>query len=164
MTRAPARAALGAALLATLVLAGCRRDEPAPPPPPAAPAPPPAAVPAPEPAMPVVSVTSVDLGNDIGPDSRVTTPATTFATTDTIHASVSATSSDPAMPQRGRLTARWTYEGNQAVDETSEDFVFTGTGTMAFRISKPDGWPTGSYRVEILLDDEVVQTRDFEVQ
>ncbi|MBJ6979200.1 MULTISPECIES: hypothetical protein [unclassified Luteimonas] len=162
MTRHPMPVALAAALLATLALAGCKKDEPAPPPPPvAAPAPAPAPAPA---AAPVVSVTAVDLGNAIGADNRVTTPATTFAPTDTIYASVATTSSDPASPQRGQLTARWTYEGDQAVDETSQAFDFTGTGATAFKISKPDGWPTGNYRVEILHDGGVVQTRDFEVR
>src|SRR5699024_9898961 len=101
-----------------------------------APAPAPAAAPVQAPATPVVTVTSVDLGNAIGPDNRVTTPTTTFATTDTIYASVATTSSDPASPQRGQLTARWTYEGDQAVDQTSQDFDFTGTGATAFQISK----------------------------
>lgn len=167
MTRRPIPAALAAALLASLALAGCKRDEPAPPPPPVAepaPAPAPAAAPVQAPATPMVTVTSVDLGKEIGPDNRVATPTTTFAPSDTIYASVATTSSDPASPQRGQLTARWTYEGDQAVDQTSQDFDFTGTGATAFKISKPDGWPTGSYRVEILLDGEVVQTRDFEVE
>ena len=162
MTRNPIPAALAAALLGTLALAGCKKDEPAAPPPPAAtPAP---TTPAPAPAAATVSVTSVDLGNQVDSDNRVTTPATTFAPTDTIHASVATASSDPSTPQTGELTARWTYEGDQLVDETSRDFSFTGTGTTAFEISKPDGWPTGNYRVEILHDGEVVQTRDFEVR
>ena len=164
MTRHPIHAALAASLLGTLALAGCRKEEPAPPPPVAAPAPAPAPAQAPAPAAPVVSVTAVDLGNQIGADNRVAAPATTFATTDTIYASVATTSSDPSTPQRGQLTARWTYEGDQAVDETSQAFDFTGTGHTAFKISKPDGWPTGNYRVEILHDGEVVQTRDFEVR
>ena len=91
MTRRPmnAPAALAAALLATLALAGCKKDEPAPPPPVATPAPAPAPAPPQAPAAPVVSVTSVDLGNAIGADNRVTTPATTFAPNDTIAADVS---------------------------------------------------------------------------
>ena len=165
MTRTPIHAALAVAMLGTLALAGCRKDEPAPPPPVATPAPAPAPAPMPPPAAtPTVTVTSVDLGTAVDAGNRVTTPATTFATTDTIHASVATTSSDPATPQRGRLTARWTYEGNQLVDETSRDFDFTGTGTTAFQVSKPDGWPTGNYRVEILQDGRVVQTRDFEIR
>ncbi|QDW66773.1 hypothetical protein [Luteimonas granuli] len=163
MTRNAITPALTAALLGTLALAGCRKEEPAPPPPAAAPAPAPAPAPPAATPAPAVTVTSVDLGNAVDAGNRVTMPSTTFASTDTIHASVTTSSSDPA-PQTGRLTARWTYEDGQLVDETSRDFAFTGTGTTAFQVSKPDGWPTGRYRVEILHDGEVVQTRDFEVR
>ena len=163
MTRPLITPALTAALLGTLALAGCKKDTP--PPPVATPTPAPAPAPAPTPApAPVVTVTSVDLGSAVDASNRVTAPTTTFGTGDTIHASVATRSSDPSTPQAGRLTARWTYEDNQLVDETSQDFNFTGTGTTAFKISKPDGWPTGNYRVEILYDGEVVQTRDFEVR
>ena len=161
MTRPLITSALTAALLGTLALAGCKKDEPAPPPVATpAPAPAPAATPAP---ARTVSVTSVDLGTAVDAGNRVTAPATTFRPGDTIHASVATQSADPN-PQAGRLTARWTYEGDQLVDETSQDFNFTGSGNTAFQISKPDGWPTGNYRVEILHDGEVVQTRDFEVR
>lgn len=162
MTRHPMTTALAAALLGSLALAGCKKDEPVAPPPPMS-TPAPAATPAAAPA-PRVSVTSVDLGTEIDGANRIASPTTTFTPTDTIHASVATASSDPSVPQNGQLTARWTYEGDQLVDETSRDFSFTGTGQSAFKISKPDGWPTGNYRVEILHDGEVVQTRDFEVR
>jgi hypothetical protein len=165
MTRNPIPTALAAALLGTLALAGCKKDAPAPPPTATTPAPAPAPAPRPAPApAPSVTVTSVDLGTAVDANNRVTSPATTFTPTDTIHASVATTSSDPSMPQAGKLTARWTYEGNQLVDETSRDYNFTGTGHTAFQISKPDGWPTGNYRVEILYDGDVVQTRDFQIR
>src|SRR5690606_8043039 len=102
-------------------LAGCKRDEPAPPPPPVAT---PAPTPAP-PAAPVadaVTVTSVDLGTGVDASNRVVSPTTTFATSDAIHASVATSARDPSVPQQGQLTARWTYEGGQLVDETSRDF------------------------------------------
>jgi hypothetical protein len=162
MIRTPIHAAIAAALLGTLALAGCKKDEPvAVTPPPAAPAPAPMPPPV---AAPTVSVTSVDLGNAIDANKRVTTPATTFAASDTIHASVATTSSDPSTPQRGQLTARWTFEDGQLVDEVSSAFDFTGTGNTAFQVSKPDGWPLGRYKVEIMLNGDVVQTREYEVR
>ena len=157
--------ALAAALLGTLALAGCRKEEPTVPPPTATPAPstaPAASTPAPV-AGPAVRVTSVDLGTAVDAGNRVASPTTTFATGDTIHASVATTSTGSA-PQTGQLTARWTFEDGQVVDETSRDFNFTGDGVTTFQISKPDGWPAGDYRLEILQDGEVVQTRDFEVR
>ena len=76
-----------------------------------------------------VAIQAVELGNAIEGNNRVTAPMTTFATTDTIHASVATVSSDPSRPQTGSLTARWTYEGDQLVDETTREYNFTGTGS-----------------------------------
>ena len=42
--------------------------------------------------------------------------------------------------------------------------TFAGDGVTDCQISKPDGWPTGKYKVEIMLDGNVVQTREFEVR
>ena len=50
------------------------------------------------------------------------------------------------------------------MNESSETIAPTGAATTAFHISKPDGWPTGKYKVEISLDGNVVQTREFEVK
>lgn len=152
------------ALLGSLALAGCKKDEPATPPPTAAePAATPAPGDAPAPAA-AVSVTTVDLGNAVDGDNRVTAPATSFATTDTIYASVGTRAGDASAPSSARLAARWSYQDGQVVDELSQDYVFTGAGHTAFQISNPDGWPTGTYKVEILLDGNVVQTRQFEVR
>jgi hypothetical protein len=41
---------------------------------------------------------------------------------------------------------------------------FTGNGVTDFQISKPDGWPTGKYKVEVSLDGAAVQSREFEVK
>jgi hypothetical protein len=149
--------AIAAALLATVALAGCKKkDDMATATPPATTEPAPAPVePAPAP-MPA-SVVSVDLGNAVGADNKVTAASTTFATRDTIHASV-ATDGAP-----GKLHANWTYQDGQTVDSQDKD-VAGGPQVTDFSISKPDGWPAGKYKVEISLDGNVVQSRDFEVK
>lgn len=169
MIRTKLTCALAIALLGSLAVAGCKKDAPAPaapvatapaPAPVAAPAPPPAPTPAPA----AVTVTTVDLGNAVGDDKRITTPATSFATTDTIHASVATSATDPSTASTGKLTARWTYQDGQLVDELSQDYNFTGTGSTTFQVSNPDGWPVGKYKLEVLLDGTLVQTREFEVK
>ena len=50
------------------------------------------------------------------------------------------------------------------MNESSETIAPTGAATTAFHISKPDGWPTGNYKVEISLDGKVVATKDFSVK
>ena len=152
-----------AVLLGSVALVGCKKkEEPAP-------IPPVAGAPAPmSPASSTVAtamVTGVELGNTVGADQRVTAPMTTFAPTDTIYAAVSTGTSDPAASVASKLGAKWTHiDSNQAVHEDSKDLVLAGEGVSDFQISRPDPWPTGRYKVEISLDDALVQTREFEVR
>ena len=156
--------ALLAAMIGSAALVGCKKkEEPAPLPPVATePAP---TTPAPAPMAATASVTAVDLGNAVGAVMRVTAPMSSFAPKDTIYAAVSTASSDPAASVPGKLGAKWTHvDSSQTVHEETRDINFTGSGVTDFQISKPDGWPTGKYKVEISLDGTVVQTRDFDVK
>ncbi|MEO6154801.1 MAG: hypothetical protein ABIP16_03610 [Thermomonas sp.] len=154
--------ALLAALLGSAALVGCKKKaEPAPMPPIASE---PARMPD-APAMAAAMVNGVDLGNAVGPDMRVTAPMTSFAPSDTIHAAVSTGTTDPAASVAGKLGAKWTHvDSNQVAHEESRDLVLAGDGVTDFQISKSDGWSTGRYKVEIMLDGAVVQTREFEVR
>lgn len=156
--------AMLAAMIGSAALVGCKKkEEPAPMPPAAEAAP--APMPAPAPMAATASVNNVDLGNAVGADMRVTAPMSTFAPKDTIYAAVSTGTSDPAASVAGKLGAKWTHvDSNQTVHEESRDLTFAGDGVTDFQISKPDGWPTGKYKVEIMLDGAVVQTREFEVK
>lgn len=133
---------LSTAVAAALALSACgKKEQPAP-----APAP--------------VAVASVDLGNAVGADQKVTTPATTFATTDTIYAAVATTGT----AANAVLNAKWTFGDGQTVNESSQTIAPNGDAVTSFHISKPDGWPKGSYKVEISLDGKVVASKDFTVQ
>lgn len=162
---------LSAALAAALVVSACKKPEATPPPAPAATEPAPAPMTPPAATTPTASVTALDLGNSVGPDNRVTAPATTFAPKDTIYAAVATRTVDmsnhPVLgdhPVLGRLAAKWTFQDGQTVHEESRDLNLTGDGTTAFQISKPDGFPPGRYKVEISLDGSVVQSKEFEVK
>lgn len=154
-----------AVLLGSAALVGCKqREQPAPLPPVATdttPSLPPASTPQP----PTASVANVELGNAVGADLRVTAPMTTFGPRDTIYAAVSTATTDPAASVPGKLAAKWTHlDSNQVVHEESRDLTLAGDGVTSFQISKPDGWPTGRYKVEVMLDGTLVQTREFEVR
>lgn len=164
MNRHPLQVAVAAALFASLALAGCKKKEEAATPPPAASepattppaeAPMPEAAPAPAPAT-TMTVASVDLGNAIGADNRIATPATNFAKTDTIHASV--VTDGPG----GNVTAKWTM-GDKIVD-TQDKTVAAGPQVTEFSISKPDGWPVGHYTLQVMVGGTAVQTREFDVK
>ena len=159
------RMAVLAALLGSVALAGCKqKEEPAPMPPVASE---PVGIPqaTTTPAAATVTVSGVDLGNAVGADMRVTAPMTTFAPAETIHAAVTTGTSDPAASVDSKLGARWTHiDSNQVVHEETKNLVLAGDGVTDFQINRPDPWPTGRYKVEIMLDGTVVQTREFEVR
>lgn len=143
--------------LVAVGLAACKKDPPPAPPPPAAPAP------APAPAPAAVAVTVANLGSAVGADKKVTAATDAFAPKDTIYVSVDTSGSGTAT-----LKARFTFiakDGKMVpVKEESMQIQATGPATNEFHISKPDGWPTGNYQVEIMLNDQVVQTRKYVVR
>ena len=151
-------------LPALLALSACKRDEqPVTQAPPAtAPAPQtaPAPLPAPTPApTPAVTIGNIELGNAVGADNRVTTPSMNFAPTDTIYAAVSTNGASP----NTTITARWTYQDGQVVNESSQTIAPAGPAVTTFNIAKPDGWPVGKYKVEVMIDGQSVGQREFDV-
>jgi hypothetical protein len=61
------------------------------------------------------------------------------------------------------VAARWTFEDGQVVDESSRS-VSAGETVTTFHVVNPTGWPSGSYRVEILVDGTVARTEEFRVR
>ena len=121
-------------------------------------APPPAAE-APAPAAEPVQVVGVTLGREVGADKRVASAVDTFGPTDTIYAAVDTRGAAPS----ALLVARWTYQDGQVVHEETQTIVPSGPASTEFHISKPDGWPKGDYKVEILLDGASARTVSFRV-
>ena len=152
-----------AVMLGSAALVGCKKkEEPAVMPPVASDTMP---MPASAPMAATAMVNGVDLGNAVGADMRVTAPMSAFAPTDTIYAAISTGTSEPAASVAGKLGAKWTHvDSNQVVHEESKDLTLTGDGVTNFQISKPDGWPSGKYKVEFMLDGAIVQTREFQVR
>ena len=151
------------ALLGAVAVAGCKKnEEPAVTPPPAAE---PAALPPVAAPAATASVTGIDLGNAVGADMRVATPMSTFATGDTIHASVATSTSDAMATVPSSLGIKWTHlDSNQVVHEDSRDFQLKGEQVHDFEITNPDAWPTGRYKVDVTVDGNVVQSREFAVR
>jgi hypothetical protein len=154
-----------AAIAGALALSACGKNEdhpstaPAAAPPPVAPAPAPVA-PAPAPAPAPVAVASVDLGSAVGPDQKITTATSAFTAKDTIYAAVSTTGTSP----NAVLSAKWTYQDGQTVNESNQTIAPNGPAVTAFHISKADGWPLGNYKVEISLNGQSVASKDFSVK
>ena len=160
------RKAVAGVLAIALGVVACSRSEAPTPPPPAQPpaatlpgvqaAPPP---PGPSAAAAARRVASVALGTALDPAKGIAAPKSTFAPTDTIYASVTTAGWDGPVT----LVARWTFEDGQVVNESTQQ-AEAGPTTTEFHIAKPDGWPVGSYRVEILADGASAGAQRFEVR
>jgi hypothetical protein len=105
-------------------------------------------------------VSDVTLGRSVGADNRVTDRTTTFAPRDTVYAAVETDRSATG----GTLTARWTFEDGQVVDETTRNVSGNEQTVTRFHIVNPAGWPAGRYRLHVLVNGDEVETEEFTVR
>lgn len=171
MTRQPL--ILAAALAAALALSACgKKDESASPipstPPPTASAPTMAPAPTSTAAMmpaaagdgaAAVTLSSVELGSTVDAGNKILASGASFAPKDSIYASVDTSGSGTAT-----LAAKWSYQDGKVMHEDSKTLNATGPQTTAFMISKPTGFPAGSYKVDISLNGNQVASKDFTVK
>jgi hypothetical protein len=109
-----------------------------------------------------VTAGTITLGNAIGADKKVSQSTDSFGKNDTIYASVDTTGAGSAT-----LKAKWTYRKSgqeSVVKEDSQTITPTGPASSEFHISKPDGWPTGDYNVEIFVADKAAGSKTFTVK
>ncbi len=105
-------------------------------------------------------VTDVTLGRAVGGDKAITDRTETFRANDTIYASVAT----EGAASSATLRARWTFEDGQVVDESTRKIAPNNRERTEFRISKPNGWPAGKYKLEVFLDDRSAETKNFDVR
>jgi hypothetical protein len=106
-----------------------------------------------------VRVSQIDMGRSLNADKTINDNTGSFKPNDTIYASI-LTGGTAAT---ATLKARWTYQDGQVVNESTQTIAPTGDARTEFHISKPDGWPTGKYKLEVFLNGSSAATKDFEV-
>ena len=116
---------------------------------------------APKPAVQTgVKVTQIDVGRSVTGDKTIADKTDSFQPADTFYVSVKTDGTAPS----ATLTARWTYQDGQVVDESTQSIAPTaGAAATEFHLAKPDGWPAGTYKVEVLLNGASAGTREFKV-
>lgn len=116
---------------------------------------------APAPMAPALRVTDLELGRAMQGDTAVVDETDDFNANDTIHAVVRHEGAASGV----NITARWTFEDGQVVDERTETVSPDGTGPAYthFQIANPSGWPAGNYRLTILINGEEVESEEFSV-
>lgn len=107
-------------------------------------------------------VTEVNLGRAMVGDTAVAEDTDDFTPTDTIHAVVR----HEGAANGATITARWTFQDGQVVDERSET-VTAAAGRTAythFMITKATPWPAGNYTLRVLVNGAEVESEEFEVK
>lgn len=163
------RHALAAAVLACVVMAGCKKDEVdttadtgITPPVASEPAPaplPPADAPAPT-ATAALDVSSVTLGTAAGADLSITNPTSTFGVNDPIIVSVATSGA----ASNAEVTVRLKYQDGQQAGEESETITTTGAETTNFTFENANAWPAGSYTAEVWINGTQAETSTFTVR
>jgi len=170
MSQISNRISLSVIVAGALALGACGGGSAPPPPPPAKPpVTAPAPAPAPAPAAPApaaapaaaVTVSSITLGNAVGADGKIAAPTTAFGAKDTIYAVIASKTTNPNTV----VTARWTFGADhQLVKEDAQTLAGAGENVTTLHISKPDGWPAGSYALDVMVEGKSISTAQFTVK
>ncbi len=107
-----------------------------------------------------LSISNVMIGKRIGAGNRVTEPTFQFAPSDTVYVAV-ATEGTPAS---ATLAAVWHFQTGQLVDSASQTIQPQGAEATEFHVSRPKGWPVGTYKVTVYADGDSVDTKTFAVK
>ena len=107
-----------------------------------------------------VRVSQINMGRSLNADKTINDNTDSFKPNDTIYAAIGTGGSAAT----ATLKARWTYQDGQVVNESTQTIAPTGDARTEFHISKPNGWPTGPYKLEVFLNGSSAATRDFEVE
>jgi hypothetical protein len=107
-----------------------------------------------------IEIAEVDLGKGVQADKTIRDETDDFAQRDTVYASVRTSGSTNS----ATITARWTFQDGQVVDERSETISPTGDANTVFFVSQPGGLPKGNYTLTVLLNGAEAQKKEFEVK
>ncbi|MCJ7471903.1 MAG: hypothetical protein MUP02_03740 [Actinobacteria bacterium] len=109
-----------------------------------------------------VSIESITLSKDIGPDSVPVDPATEFESgTSIIYISVKVNNMTP----EDKLTVEWNYlETGDEINTSDGITEKTGSGYIGFNVKVIQGFASGNYNVLVYLNDELYETLEFSVK
>ncbi len=159
MTAHTLRYAIATALLASLALAGCKKQTPETTSPPMS-TPAPATQTAPPVMNSTIAVTTVTLGTATGADKSITAATSQFSAKDPIVVSV-ATS---GMSTDANIHTRLMFEDGQVAGDESQSIAATGMDTTNFTFNNANGWPTGSYTAEVSVNGAPPHSTSFTVK
>ena len=105
-------------------------------------------------------IVSVLLGRTLDADQVVQADRDTFAPRDTIHASVLSTGAHEGLT----LSAHWLGPDGATIADTAQVVAPTQPTATTFSLHNPQPWPVGDYRLELAVNEHVLQTRAFHIR
>jgi hypothetical protein len=103
-------------------------------------------------------ITNIQTGRSLNSDNSVADITMSFRPSDTMYVAILTDARGS-----GTLGARWKL-GSSVIHEASRDVAYNDQAATAFRFEAADSFPVGSYTIEVLLDGEVVETRQVRVE
>ncbi len=111
-----------------------------------------------------LTVADIDVGRSVATDKTIADKTDTFRPGDTFYVAVKTAGSAPT----ATLVAQWSYEDGQRISEATQTIAPSGPAVTEFHVARPNGpgngWPTGDYKVEIVLNGVSAGTETFKVQ
>lgn len=105
-------------------------------------------------------VANVMIGKRIGANNLITEPTFQFAPADTIYVSVGTTGKSDSTA----ISAVWHFQTGQTVDSSIQAISPDGPENTEFHVSRPKGWPMGTYNVIIYADGDSVDGKTFAIK
>lgn len=105
-----------------------------------------------------LKVSAVQTGKSLNSDNSIAVHAATFRPKDTMYVAVLTDARGS-----GRITVRWKLS-SQLLHEVTREVSYNDQSATDFRFQAADGFPPGTYTIEVLLDDQVVNTTTVRVE
>jgi hypothetical protein len=102
-------------------------------------------------------VAAIQTGKSLNSDNSVATHAATFKPKDTMYVSVLTSARGS-----GTLVVRWSL-GGRVINEVTKQVSYNDQAATDFRFQAADGFPPGTYTIEVLLDGKPVETTTVRV-
>jgi hypothetical protein len=108
----------------------------------------------------MVALDEVEIGKSINEDKTIKDEADSFQPKDTVYASIRVS----GKANSGLVRAMWSDERGQSVQDDTRIVSPSRGEVVTLQISKPQGLAGGRYRVDIFLDNRLVQSKTFSVE
>jgi hypothetical protein len=105
-------------------------------------------------------IVSVLLGRSLDAEQVVQADRDEFAPRDSIYASVLSTGAHEGLT----LSAHWIGPNGAPVAETAQVVAPTQPTATTFSLHNPQPWPPGDYKLELAVNEHVLQTREFHIR